>query len=203
MNHKLYKADCILVLGSNDIRVAERGAQLLLDGWADVLIFSGGLGRLTKGVWERPEANIFTEVALKMGVSEDKIIIENQSTNSGENILFTKKILDERGLNFNKFILVQKPHMERRAYATFQKQLPGKEVIVTSPQMDFEKYCHSEVSDDINTDEVINLMVGNLERVKYYPEKGFQIYQEIPNIVWQAYEQLVRLGYSKYSIGNS
>jgi len=43
-------------------------------------------------------------------------------------------------------------------------------------------------------------MIGDLQRIKLYPEKGFQIYQEIPGDVWQAYEQLVKLGFDKHLI---
>jgi len=37
-----------------------------------------------------------------------------------------------------------------------------------------------------------------LQRIKAYPAKGFQIYQEIPADVWDAYEQLVSAGYDKH-----
>jgi uncharacterized SAM-binding protein YcdF (DUF218 family) len=200
MNHELAKADCILVLGSHDIRVAQRGAELFLNSFGDVLIFSGGLGRLTEGMWDKPEAELFAEEALKMGVPADKIIIENKSTNTGENIIFTKEILEERGLDFISFIVVQKPYMERRAYATFKKHLPDKNVMVTSPQMSFKEYCSSGNVDDINMEEVINIMVGDLQRVKVYAEKGFQVYQEIPDHVYHAFEELVKMGYTKYLI---
>jgi hypothetical protein len=43
-------------------------------------------------------------------------------------------------------------------------------------------------------------MVGDLQRLRVYPEKGFQIPQEIPADVWAAYEELVRAGYDKYLI---
>jgi uncharacterized SAM-binding protein YcdF (DUF218 family) len=199
-NHELERADCILVLGSHDIRVAQRGAELFFNGLGDVLIFSGGLGRLTEGMWDKPEAELFAEEALKMGVPADKIITENKSTNTGENIIFTKKILEERGLEFNSFIVVQKPYMERRAYATFKKHLPDKNVMVTSPQMSFEEYCNSGNIEDINMEEVINIMVGDLQRIKVYAEKGFQIYQDIPGHVHNAFEELVNMGYTKYLI---
>jgi len=52
MNHTLVNADCILVLGSHDTRVAERGAELYLQGWAPLLVFSGGLGNFTKDLWQ-------------------------------------------------------------------------------------------------------------------------------------------------------
>ena len=60
MGHQIAKADAILVLCSHDERVAERGAQLFLDGWAPLLIFSGGQGAITKTLWSEPEAEPFT-----------------------------------------------------------------------------------------------------------------------------------------------
>src|SRR3989338_5227466 len=121
LNHKLEKADCIFVLGSHDTRVAEYAADLFLKGFSPYIIFSGGLGSLTKDIFQKPEADIFAEIAIKRGVPPEKILIENKSSNTGENVEFTKKLLDEKGLNFNSFILVQKPYMERRTFATFKK----------------------------------------------------------------------------------
>src|SRR5256885_8779068 len=70
--HTLKPADLILVLGSHDTRVAERGAELFLEGWAPLLAFAGGLGRLTEGRWDRPEAEIFAEIAIGRGVPADR-----------------------------------------------------------------------------------------------------------------------------------
>lgn len=194
--HKLEKADCILVLGSHDTRVAERGAQLYLDGYAPLLIFSGGFGRLTIGEFQRPEADIFADIALKMGVPADKIIQENKSTNTGENIIFTKRLLERKGMDPNKIILVQKPYMERRTYATIMKQWPGKKIIVTSPQIPYEQYFN----DRYPKEKIISIIVGDLQRIKEYPQKGYQIPQEIPSDVRNAYEQLVEAGYTKHLI---
>ena len=41
-------------------------------------------------------------------------------------------------------------------------------------------------------------MVGDLQRIKIYPDKGFQIPQEIPEDVWAAYEALVSAGYDQH-----
>ena len=76
MNHEPQVADCILVLGSHDLRVAERGAQLYLDGYAPLLVFSGGLGNFTKESWTTPEADLFAEIAIRMGVPEKAILQE-------------------------------------------------------------------------------------------------------------------------------
>lgn len=42
-------ADLILVLGSNDVRVAEHAAKLYHQGLAPYVLFSGGFGRFLKG----------------------------------------------------------------------------------------------------------------------------------------------------------
>ena len=194
MNHQLEKSDSILVLGSHDLRVAERGAELYLQGWSPLLIFSGGLGNFTQGMWTEAEADRFARIAIDMGVPQDSILVENKSTNTGENILFTQKILKEKNFDPESFIVVQKPYMERRSYATFKKHWPNKKLIVTSPKISFEDYPIP----DIPLERVINIMVGDLQRIKEYPQKGFQIEQKIPGDVFEAYETLIELGYDKH-----
>jgi len=200
LNHQLSKADAILVLCSHDLVVAERGAELFLGGWAPLLIFSGGLGAITKQMWSEPEADRFAEIARRMGVPADRIVVENKSTNTGENIRFTKQLLAERGLTPRKLIVVQKPYMERRAHATFGVSWPEVEVVVTSPQMTFEQYLNKRADESISHDQIISIMVGDLQRIRIYPDKGFQIAQDIPVDVWTAYEELVKAGYDNHLI---
>jgi uncharacterized SAM-binding protein YcdF (DUF218 family) len=194
LHHTLEKSDCILVLGSHDLRVAERGAELYLQGWAPLLIMSGGLGNFTKDMWREKEADRFAHIAINMGVPKESILIENKSTNTGENILFTQQLLKDHQLDPQSFIVVQKPYMERRSYATFKKHWPDKKLTVTSPQISFEDYPNSEIP----LERVITIMAGDLQRIKYYPEKGFQVYQEIPDDVWKAFEVLVAAGYDQH-----
>ena len=196
VDHIVEKSDCILVLGSHDTRVADRAVELYLEGMAPVVIFSGGLGNLTKEIWTKSEAELFASIALEKGVPADAIIIENKSTNTGENILYTKSILKQHGLDPDKFIVVQKPYMERRSLATFKKHWPDKELIVTSPQIAFEDYPTAEIP----MEKVINIMVGDLQRIKLYPDRGFQVHQHIPTSVWHAFEQLVERGFNKHLV---
>jgi uncharacterized SAM-binding protein YcdF (DUF218 family) len=200
LNHPLAKADAILVLCSHDVAVAERGAQLMLEGWAPLLIFSGGLGAITRRLWTEPEADRFAAVAVRMGVPPERILIENRSTNTGENVHFTRELLRARGLDPASFILVQKPYMERRSYATFRKLWPEKSVIVTSPQTSLEEYLDRYSNESLSRDDVVSIMVGDLQRVRLYAEKGFQIPQEIPDDVWLAFEALVAAGYDKHLV---
>jgi len=198
MDHELQKSDIILVLCSHDTTVAERGAQLFLDGWAPLLAFTGGLGAITKRLWSDPEADRFARIAIDMGVPEDRILVENRSTNTGENVAFTRDLLRSRGLDPASFILVQKPYMERRTFATFSQVWPGKSMRVTSPQISMDDYLSRYSHESLSADDVISIMVGDLQRIREYPKRGFQIPQEIPDDVWQAYGELVKAGFDRH-----
>jgi uncharacterized SAM-binding protein YcdF (DUF218 family) len=198
MHHELERSDIILVLCSHDTTVAERGAQLFLDGWAPLLAFTGGLGAITRRLWSDPEADRFARIAIEMGVPEDRILIENRSTNTGENVAFTRDLLRSRGFDPASFILVQKPYMERRTFATFSQVWPGKSVRVTSPQISMDEYLSRYSHESLSPDDVISIMVGDLQRIREYPKRGFQIPQEIPDDVWQAYGELVKAGFDRH-----
>jgi uncharacterized SAM-binding protein YcdF (DUF218 family) len=196
LNHRLEKSDVILVLGSNDLRVAEYAAELYLQGWAPLIVFSGNAGALTRERFNRPVAELFAEVALRRGAPESAMLIEAESTNSGENVIFSRRLLESKGIDPDSLILVQKPYMERRAYATFMNFWPGKKVLAASPPIPFSEYP----TEDLPRDLVINIMLGDLQRIRIYPDRGFQIPQEIPDDIWRAFEKLVELGYDKHLI---
>lgn len=192
---ELRPVDAIFVLCSMDKRIAQRAANLYLEGYADRVIVSGGAGKFTKDRFTRPEAHVFADILRYDGVPDDHILIEDQSANTGENIQFTYTLLQELGADFSSFILVQKPYTERRAYATFKKQWPDPtaEFIVTSPEISYEDYF----TDEMPKDFVINLLVGDVQRMREYAKLGFQVEQEVPQNVWDAYERLVAEGYTE------
>ena len=198
LNHQLSPADAIMVLCSHDTIVAERGARLFLERWAPLLIFSGGFGGITRQLWTEPEADRFAAIAIGMGVPERSILVENRSSNTGENVQFTRDLLFARGLDPASFILVQKPYMERRTYATFKKVWPGKPIVVTSPRLSLDEYLAGYAHQTLSADDAIAIMVGDLQRIREYPARGFQIPQPIPDDVWEAYLELVRAGYDRY-----
>jgi uncharacterized SAM-binding protein YcdF (DUF218 family) len=193
VGHTLAPADVIIVLGSHDTRVAERGADVFLAGWAPLIVFSGYLGALTSDLWTRPEAEIFAEVAEAKGVPRGRMILEPRATHTGDNVSFSRALLAERGLHPRQVIAVQKPYMERRTLATFQQRWPEVEVIVTSPPLDFDTYP----SDEIRRDDIIHIMMGDLQRLTVYGEKGWSARQEIPPAVTAAYDRLVAAGYTR------
>ena len=200
LGQSLAPADAVVVLGSHDEIVAERGAQLFLEGWAPLLVFSGGRGAITSRLWNEPEAERFARIAVGMGVAPEDILIEPRSTNSGENVLFTRRLFRERQIDARRILAVQKPYMERRTWATFRKLWPEADVIVTSPRFSLDDYLKRVVSRHLSEDDVIGIMVGDLHRIRLYPERGFQVPQEIPREVWDAFETLVDAGYDRYLV---
>ena len=196
LGHTLEPADLIFVLGSHDLRVAEHAADLFHRGLAPRVVLSGGLGRLTAATWTRSEAEIFAEVLRARGVPDSALLLEQCSTNTGENIRFTRKLLVTRGIKVQSIIAVQKPYMERRAFATIRKQWPEVEVRVSAPLLNFEDYG----SADIPIDEVIHIMVGDLQRIMEYPRLGFMSPQAVPEDVRRAYESLVAAGFTQHLI---
>jgi uncharacterized SAM-binding protein YcdF (DUF218 family) len=131
-------------------------------------------------------------------VPEEALITEPASTNTGENIVFSRRRLEELGLQPQSVMLVQKPYMERRAYATFRKFWPEIDPIVSSPPISFADYPTPQLPRDL----VINLMIGDLQRIRHYPARGFQIEQEIPESIWQAAAELIARGYDRHLIGD-
>ena len=198
LNEKVNKSDIILGFGSHDLNVAKRCADLLLNNYGDKIIFTGGFGRITKDLWNMTEAEKFTEVAIDIGVPKNKIIIENKASNTGENIEKTKKLLKELNLHPSSFLIVDKPYRERRTFATLKKQWPEIDFIITSPPYSYGEYCDFYSHGEISKDEFISIMVGDLQRIDLYGKNGFQIKQEIPNEVWNAYNNLVSLKYDKH-----
>lgn len=95
LHHKLTPADGILVLGSHDKRVGKRAAEVFLQKLAPWVLFSGASGNGSDD-WAKSEAETFADIAHDVGVPREKILIENKSTNTGENIQFSYQLLKEQ-----------------------------------------------------------------------------------------------------------
>jgi hypothetical protein len=82
--------------------------------------------------------------------------------------------------------------MERRTLATFSQRWPEVDVIVTSPQIAFDDYPRP----GITRDDVIHIMLGDLQRLTVYAEKGWSARQAVPVEVQAAFARLVKAGYT-------
>ncbi len=192
MNHEIRNADCIIGLGTMDINVANVASELYLKGYANKLIFSGGLGKITRKLWNETEAEKFAKIAIQRGVPSNNIYLEKESTNTGDNFRFSKKLIENLKLDIKSCIIVCKPYDEKRAYATFKKIMPEYDGIVYSENISCEEYYQKYGN------EWVHVLVGDIQRMKIFYEKGWQIKMDIPQNVWKAYETLVRKGYNKF-----
>jgi len=202
LSHTITKADCILALGGPDLRVAEHAAGLYNSGMAPLVVCTGGIAHsddLLATGWDIPEAEVFAQTIQKLGVPRSAILVEPRASNTSENIRFSWALLSERQAEISSIIIAVKPHMERRAFATCQAAWPGVNPIMASQQVSFAEYPTERISE--NT--VINLMVGDLQRIWIYGEKGFQIKQEVPRQVLRAFDELVKRGYSRHLVHGS
>jgi uncharacterized SAM-binding protein YcdF (DUF218 family) len=219
-HHSLLPADVILVFCSNDPRVARYSADLFLRSLAPIILFSGGVGRGTRGKYAKAEAEVFGDIAAASGVPRECIMIESLSTNTGENIIFSSRVLASAGVLPQRLIVVQKPYMEKRAFATLMKQWPSPllSLAVTSPPLSWSELVSSPPHMTIDAKEegegggeegegekerrrvmwgreVTCMMVGDVQRMRVYGEKGFQVPMPIPEGVWDAYLLLRSRGY--------
>lgn len=197
VHHIPEEADLIFVLGSNDPRVAEWAATLYKRGLADKILFSGGAGRFT-GELAGTEAERFAQKAEQAGVPPEAILLETKSTNTGENIQFSREILEQHGLSPRKIIAVQKPYMERRTLATMEAQWPGMLFQVSSPPLSFNDYLTESLPEHL----VVSAMVGDFQRILEYPKQGFSSIQPVTAQALEAFHLLVKEGYDSQLLPN-
>lgn len=199
LKHEPVPADVIVALGTNDLRVADFAAGLFLEGYGKTLVCSGGVAHqndLLATSWQRTEAEMYLDVATARGVPRDRILLETQATNTSENLRFTRDLLLERGLQTRNIVIAVKPFMQRRAWAAMAVEWPEMPGSVASPRMTLEEYFTEELAPD----KVLNIMMGDLQRIWVYARRGWSAPQRVPAGVREAYERLVELGYTKHLI---
>lgn len=185
-------ADFLLVLGCHDLRVAEHAAALYLAGAAPRVLCTGGYGKMTEGALPLPEGVLFAQRCRELGVPAAAILIEDRATNTGENFTLSRALTS--GLTTG--IAVCKPYMAKRALATGRKQWPEIQWSVSTPDIPFDRYAAEEAA----LIPEIELMVGDLQRLQVYAERGFQTPTHIPAEIWAVWQRLVEAGFNRYVI---
>lgn len=191
------KADVIVGFGNFNTDIARRAAELYRQGYAPKILFTGGLGRNTQGLLPEPEAVRFARVAMACGVPEEDIILEDRSTNTKENILFTREKLEALGIPHGHILGVHQPFMERRIAAAMGVYWPDLNFSVTSPQVTIPEYLRRAMDQGISENAAICVIVGDFQRMDLYAKLGYQLPQQIPEEAWDAFRALVALGYDK------
>jgi uncharacterized SAM-binding protein YcdF (DUF218 family) len=192
MGHTLRPCSVAIGLGSHDLGVADTAVDLYKRGMAPLLVFTGATSPTTRERMPRGEAIHYRERALELGVPDSAILVEPQARNTGENIRFSRAVLEDAGVDVSSVLLISKPYEERRAYATARKQWPKVEIVSASTPMTLDDYVDSIGDARL----VIDMLVGALQRLLIYPEQGFMINQPVPDDVLEAYERLCRAGFT-------
>lgn len=191
------QADVIVGFGNFNTNIARRAAELYRQGLAPVVLFTGGLGRNTEGLLPEPEAVRFARVAMECGVPEKAILLEPESTNTAENILFTRRLLENRGIVHKRILGVHQPFMERRITAAMGVYWPEQAFRVTSPQVSISDYLEDAKKQGVTENAAVSVIVGDFQRMDLYAKKGYQTPQYIPPEAWEAFHKLVAMGFDK------
>ena len=197
LNQPLEKADCIVGFGNFNTDIALRAAELYHQGFAPKVLFTGGLGRNTEGLLPEPEAVRFAKVAMEAGVPEEDIILEPNSTNTKENILFTREKLEQLGIPNGRILGVHQPFMERRIKAAMGVYWPEVNFGITSPQVTIPQYLERAKQQGVSPNASVSVIVGDFQRMDLYAKLGYQLPQHIPDSAWEAFHQLVEMGYDQ------
>ena len=197
LDEPVNKADCIIGFGNFNTDIAARAAELYFDGVSERILFTGGLGRNTEGLLPEAEARRFASVAINLGVPKDAIIIEDRSTNTRENIEFSRKLLEEHALAGGKLLGVHQPFMERRIRAAMGVYWPEANFTVTSPRVTLESYLAAAKKQGVSENASVSVIVGDFQRIDIYAKAGYQLPQYIPPEAWAAFHALVEMGFDK------
>lgn len=192
MHHPLRPCSAGIGLGSHDLGVATFAADLHHAGLFPVLVFTGGNSPTTAARFPRGEAVHYAEHAITLGVPPSAIIIEPEAANTGQNIDFTRRALEAAQITVSSVLLISKPYMQRRAFATARKLWPEVGIVCASETLAFDDYLKSIGDDKL----VIDMLVGDLQRVIEYPARGFAVAQDVPGAVMDAYRRLLAAGFN-------
>lgn len=192
LGHEPRPTDIAIGLGSHDIGVAEHTADLYHQGLFPLIVFTGANAPTTVDFFPRGEAVHFTERAIELGVPAEAILQETKARNTGENFTLTKHLIESKGLDVQIATVISRPYQQRRAFATARNYWPELDLVCSSRPQSLDSY----ISDIGDADKVLNMLVGDTERIWTYAEKGFAIPQNIPEGVTQAFTRLASNGYT-------
>jgi uncharacterized SAM-binding protein YcdF (DUF218 family) len=193
LRHTPRRSEVAIGLGSHDLGVATRAADLYLTGLVPLIVFTGANAPTTTGVFPRGEAVHYREHALTRGVPDDAILIEPTARNTGENITRTRELLHQQGVVVRSAILVSRPYQQRRAWATCRQLWPEIDIRCTSLPQTLDDYLGTAADADF----VVNMLVGDTQRIDTYAERGFAIPQPMPDAVRHAFRVLREAGYTR------
>ena len=218
----LKQVDLILVLGNSIPDIALLGAKAYKKGLGKHFMIVGGKGHSTRYllenvfngaledetvVSERSEARVLKEIVMKeLGLKEEEILIEEQSTNCGSNAIEALRLFKKNDQVPKSVLLLQDPTMQRRSHASFVKEWQEEETFFVSyapfvPKLaildDKFVFLNTEIHHLWEMNRFFDLVLGEIPRLRddvsgYGPNgKGFIVHVDIPTAVLSAFERVV------------
>jgi len=220
---KLPKVDFGLVLGSADMLPAVRAVELYDAGKVSRFVFSGKGGTNLGLSGNETEARALSNIATGLGVHPADVILEQESTNTGQNIQFTYNLLKgaqttlregEKGASFilvPELVVLHMPSALGRDRATLMKQWPSTEdtpqpkFYMSGLQIGMIGYLEQGFGKDQTVDKIIGGLLGDFQRMQVCVgppknERNWMVPVEVhygeptPLTVKDAYRELVDRG---------
>jgi len=227
-----HPVDCIIICASAVLHSAEVLFQTLTQNpsLTKCLVLCGGLGHSTPLLYDAvkqhprfsplsheiqnmPEARVLERILDRFydrpTITREgcQILIEDRSTNCGQNALFSRQVLDKAGFTMKTCIVIQDPTMMRRTRASFEKVYEDTPVSFVScpvfvPRM---KLSHSGLEYSTVVDpstlwsesRFLELILGEVPRLRddeegYGPKgRGFISHVDVPSGAEMAWSRLV------------
>lgn len=200
--------DLVVLMGSAVLESVEVAAEAHRAHDAPILV-SGGIGHSTQHLDDavrrrgidvavgRPEAHVFRDLLRRYGVPGEQILVEDESTNCGENADFTRRLIDAP----KTLLFIQDPTMQRRTHACFVRSfadLPGTTLLSQAPLIPWIGPDHVSAGPDSpeiwSHERFRSLLLGEIHRLSpdvYGPDgRNFIDRIDIPTEVLAAYDEL-------------
>nr|WP_205861329.1 YdcF family protein [Planosporangium flavigriseum] len=192
LRHDLRPCDAGIGLGGRDLGVAVVAVDLFRRRLFPCVVFTGGRTPATVHRFPRGEAVHYREYAIANGVPAGSVLLEPRATNTMQNIAFAREVLAAHHIRPRSVLIMCRPYQQRRAYATCKKLWPEVEVVCAARRLSLDAYVEG-IGD---AKRVIDMIVGDTQRIDLYAERGYAVPQEMPAPVRAAYGRLVAAGYT-------
>lgn len=174
---KFLEADCLIIFGCHlkpllDERL-DCAIKILKSKKVDTILLTGGIG--VNGNFN--ESEYMKKALLNFGIAENKILVDDKSTTTEENIVNSIQILRDNNLiNNKKIVLVSNQAHLRRIGMELKKQLGGDkfDIIYEYPENSIISFDNVKNDNDLR-----NLATNEVKKIIRFIEQGILDDEEI------------------------
>lgn len=201
LNEAYPPCELIMGCGCANLTIPVTCSDLFKQGFGKNILFAGGLGKLTKEMFSQSEAEVYEKIAIEQGVSPNRIFLEKQSTNTGDNFRLSIPILVQSNIPSDSILIVHNRLSERRTLSAAKAIMPNKKIYITSGKLTFNDFVQKlEKRTEAEVHSIISVLVGDIQRMIVYPQFGWQVHQSISEEVLTSYSFFKQKGYNTYII---